>query len=28
MHLGDEDSSISVALNSMNGRVKIIQNAK
>ena len=28
MHLGDEGSRISVALNSMNGRVKIIQNAK
>ena len=28
IHLGDEGSPIAVALNSMNGRVKIIQNAK
>jgi len=28
MYLGDEGSAMAVALNSMNGRVKIIQNAK
>lgn len=28
MHLGDEGSRMAVALNSMNGRVKIIQNAQ
>ena len=28
IHLGDEGSAMAVALNSMNGRVKIIQNAK